>query len=118
MKDPEEALAAARAAAAARADADGASDVGEDWRLDSSVDRGRRLSNWAIIKPELIEVGSTRRFGRPITWIKRALIRLLSQYLNQMGAQESRFNADVAAHVISLEERVRKLEDELKRRSS
>ena len=115
MKTPEEALAAARAAAA---NSPVPSDGEEDWRLDSSVDRGRRLSNWAIIKPELIEVGSTRRFGRPITWVKRGLIRLLSQYLNQMGAQESRFNADVAAHVISLEERVRKLEDELRRRPS
>jgi hypothetical protein len=113
MKDPQEALAAARAAAAGQP-----ADEEDDWRLDSSVDRGRRLSSWAIIKPELIEVGSTRRFGRPITWVKRALIRLLSQYLNQMGAQESRFNADVAAHVISLEERVRKLEDELGRRPS
>jgi hypothetical protein len=112
MKDPREALAAARAAAAGHS-----RDEDDNWRLDSSVDRGRRLSDWAIIKPELIEVGSTRFLGRPITWVKRGLIRMMSQYLNQMGAQESRFNADVAAHVISLEERVRKLEDELRRRS-
>ena len=113
MKDPEEALAAARAVVAGRPP-----DTDQDWRLDSSVDRARRLRLWAIIQPEVIEVGSTRRFGSGITRLKRGLIRLLSQYLNQLAAQESRFNADVAAHVISLEERVRKLEDELKRRSS
>ena len=107
MKDPQEALAAARAAAQAGPPTD--DDAGQ---LDSSADRGRRLTRWAIIQPELIEVGSTRRFGAPITLIKRFLVRLMSQYLNQMGAQQSRFNADAAAHIIALEERIRKLEDE------
>jgi hypothetical protein len=115
MKDPEEALAAARAAAAARREPGAAT---EDWQFDSSVDRSRRLTRWAIIQPELIEVSSTRRFGRPITWLKRMLIRLLSQYLNQMTAQQSRFNADAAGHIIALEKRVRELEDELARRHS
>ena len=51
---------------------------------------------------------STRRFGRPITAVKRLLVRLLRQYVGQMTAQQSRFNAQVAAHVMRLEERVRR----------
>ena len=46
----------------------------------------------------------------PITAIKRLLIRMLAQYLGQMSAQQSRFNAQVAAHVLRLEERVHALE--------
>jgi hypothetical protein len=105
MREPREALAAARqAAAASPAPAD------EETRIDSGADRGRRLMRWAIIRPDLAEVYSTRRFGAPITWFKRLLIRFLGHYLDQVIAQQSRFNAEVAAHVIALEQRVRELE--------
>ena len=53
---------------------------------------------------------STRRYGRPITAVKRALVLLLRQYIGQVSAQQSRFNAQVAAHVVRLEERVAELE--------
>jgi hypothetical protein len=70
----------------------------------------RRLAQWAIIEPLESELYSTRRFGRPITAIKRLLLRLMRQYLDQVTAQQSRFNAHLAAHVIALEDRVAALE--------
>jgi hypothetical protein len=100
-------LAAARDAAAASRDGDPPAPA---WRLEEPTASARQLAEWAIIEPEQAQVYSTRRFGKPITLIKRLLIRLLSQYLGQMSAQQSRFNAQVAAHVIRLEERVQALE--------
>ena len=69
---------------------------------------------WAILSPEEARVYSTRRYGKPVTLLKRGLVRLLRQYLNEVNAQQSRFNALVAAHVIRLEQRV----DELERRAA
>jgi hypothetical protein len=113
VRDPEEALAAARRAAAAQppVDTDEA-----PWHLEVSAASARRLAEWAIIEPEQAEVYSIRRFGRPITALKRLLIRLMSQYLGQMSAQQSRFNANIAAHVIRLEERVAELEQAARER--
>ncbi len=72
-----------------------------------------RLSEWAIIEPEATRVYSTRRLGAPITWLKQGLLRLLRQYNDQIVAQQSRFNAHVAAHVMSLDDRVHALEEHL-----
>ncbi|HEX3691193.1 MAG TPA: hypothetical protein VHV28_15945 [Solirubrobacteraceae bacterium] len=108
MKDPRDALEAARAAAASipgAAEADGA-----PWSEDAPVDSARRLARWAIIEPDAGQVYSTRRYGRPITAVKRGLVLLLRQYIGQVSAQQSRFNAEVAAHVVRLEERVAGLE--------
>lgn len=105
MRDPEEALAAARAAAA-----QGGGEKEGDWTLGPGLASTRRLAEWAIIEPEAAQVYSTRSYGRPITWLKRLLIRLLGQYLGQISAQQSRFNAHLAAHVIRLDERVEALE--------
>ena len=112
MKDPQEALDAARQAAAREPG------TGDDaaWRLEDPSFSARRLAEWAIIEPEQAEVYSTRRFGKPITATKRLMIRMLSQYLGQMSAQQSRFNAQIAAHVIRLEERVAALEHATRQR--
>ena len=112
MKEPEQALAAARAAAARRAAAGDGPDAADDagWDEQPSGDSARRLADWAIIEPDRGHVYSTRRYGRPITAVKLLLIRLLRQYIGQMSAQQSRFNAQVAAHVVRLEERVAELE--------
>lgn len=110
MKNPEEALAAARAATGHQ---EGTEDSGH-WSLEQASVSPKRLAEWAIIEPERAEVYSTRRYGRPITALKRLLIRLLSQYLGQMSAQQSRFNAHVAAHVMRLEERIGELEKEVR----
>lgn len=108
MRDPDDALAAARRAADAHPGGDAAP---VPWSLDDAWISSRRLAEWAIIEPEQGHVYSTRRLGWPITALKRLLIRLLSQYLGQMSAQQSRFNAHVAAHVMRLEERVQALEE-------
>lgn len=111
MKTPEDALAQARRRAAEQV---AGSEPGTK-SSDESVQEARRaslsrLAAWAVIEPEEAEVYSTRRLGAPITLLKRVLVRLLRQYLIQISAQQSRFNAHVAAHVISLEDRVMALE--------
>lgn len=112
MKEPREALAAARALAAAARARGGQDDPPPS--LDASpVTRVSdwRLMEWAIIEPDQARVYSTRRYGQPITALKRLLIRFLRQYLDQVTAQQSRFNAHIAAHVLNLDERVQALED-------
>jgi hypothetical protein len=110
MNTPEQALEAARRAAAHDVDADGV-----PWRLPDPSTSARRLVEWAIIEPERAQIYSTRRYGKPITFLKRLLVRFLSQYLNEVAAQQSRFNAAVAAQVMRLEERVATLERERER---
>lgn len=112
MRDPEAALAAARAAAGSSPNRE-EDDAPE---REPTAASARRLAAWAIIEPEQTEVYSTRRWGRPITWLKRMLIRLMSQYLGQISAQQSRFNASIAAHVVRLEERVEELEQAARER--
>jgi hypothetical protein len=111
VKDPEEALAAARRAAAGAPD----DPDGPPWSLGAATISSRRLAEWAIIEPREAEVYSTRRYGWPITAVKLLLVRLLRQYIGQMSAQQSRFNAHVAAHVMRLEERVAELEEATRR---
>lgn len=108
MREPREALDAARWAAAAAAD-DG--DEAAPWSLEHKPVTKKQLVEWALIEPDMSDVYSTRRFGAPITAFKRLLIRFLYQYLGQMSAQQSRFNAHVVARLLHLEERVRALED-------
>jgi hypothetical protein len=113
VRDPEEALEAARRAAA---EARGGS-VAEplDMHPVTRVADWERLSEWAIIEPDPASIQSTRRFGWPLTWLKRALLRFLRQYNDQVLAQQSRFNAHMLAHVMNLEERVRDLEERTRR---
>ncbi len=107
MKTPEEALQAAREAAGKGAPA---GDGGSAWELEDPTISSKRLVEWAIIDPDRAPVYSTRPYGKPITVLKRLLVRFLAQYLNEVSAQQSRFNAAVAAHVMRLEERVAELE--------
>lgn len=109
MRDPQEALAAARERAAASRAAPPLQP--ETWDLEDSPLSSKRLAEWSIIEPDEESVYSTRRFGRPITAFKRLLIRLMRQYLSQATAQQSRFNAYVAAQLVALDERVKALED-------
>jgi hypothetical protein len=117
MKRPEDALAAARergAKARGRGEyaggggryAGGDGDPLEPERLGAN----RQLARWAIVEPDRAQVYSTRRWGAPVTALKRLLIRLLGQYLDQVIAQQSRFNAHAAAYMLALEDRVRVLE--------
>jgi hypothetical protein len=110
VKDPQEALEAARAAAGAVAARGGGVREPLDLAPVTRVADWQRLSEWAIIEPDAAKIYSTRRFGAPLTWLKRALLRFLRQYNDQILAQQSRFNAHVLAHVMNLDERVRELE--------
>jgi hypothetical protein len=107
---PEEALAAARAAAQPYDEGPVSLDASPVTRISES-----KLVEWSMIEPELDRVYSTRRLGAPITWAKRLLIRALRQYIGEALAQESRYNAAATAHILNLEERVRDLEEQLGR---
>ena len=115
MKGPEEALAAARRAASAHHEDEVSTSAPAPWVTGDPVASARRLAEWAIIEPDEAEVRSTRRNGRPITALKLLLVRMLRQYMGQVTAQQSRFNAQVAAHVVRLEERVSELEETVRR---
>jgi hypothetical protein len=108
VRDPQEALALARArsAAAARLQED-VLEPPEDPREVSL----QRLTEWAVIEPSEDHVYSTRRWGAPITAIKRLLIRLLRQYLFQMSSEQTRFNVYALGELTALQERVRALEE-------
>lgn len=112
MREPRDALEAARRAAAA-APAVEAEEVPA--RLERPAEM-KQLLEWAIIEPDPSEVYSTRRLGRPITALKHLLIRLMYQYLGQISAQQSRFNAHLAGHVMRLERRIDELEEALSSR--
>lgn len=69
-----------------------------------------RLYGWAFIEPDESLVYSTRRFGAPMTLLKRVLLRVLRQYHAQVLAEQTRFNVQAAAVLINQEERLRDLE--------
>jgi hypothetical protein len=117
VKTPEEALDAARARAAQTRPPGGAGPALPVVERDRAA-ASRRLAKWAIVEPDKAQVYSTRRLGAPITALKRLLIRLLRQYLDQVTAQQSRFNAHAAAYILELESRVSELEAELQRRDA
>jgi hypothetical protein len=103
---PEEALAAARAAAAEHDDdVPGGYVIRPTERL--SVEQ---LSDWAAIEPDPDLMRSTRRLGAPITFVKRQLLHVMRQYLRELQAQQTRFNLILLGRVAELEERVEQLE--------
>src|SRR4051794_5274055 len=100
MTSPEDALALARERAAAARARGGYADDLERFAI-QPVDAVtlEHLLEWAVIEPDLSELRSTRRFGAPITWLKRALYRLLRQERGQVLAQQTRFNIQLAVFV-------------------
>jgi hypothetical protein len=62
-----------------------------------------KLMDWAIIETDPSLVRSTRWYGAPITWYKRALRRMMRQELGQAYAQQSRFNLMVVRRLEELE---------------
>ena len=74
------------------------------------------LAEWAVIDPATELARSTRRWGAPITALKRGLLRLLFQYHTEQNAQVTRFNANLLARVRQLEDRVAELERERRER--
>jgi hypothetical protein len=111
MTRPEEALETARRAAAVRR---GEYGPVAPTRLGPPYEEiTRLLSSWAVPDPSRYEIRSIRRFGAPITWFKRLLVRFLSQFHVQLIADQSRFNALLLDYVRELEGRVVQLESRL-----
>ena len=108
---PEEALAAAQGEAARRRAAGGyAAELAPDAMGTGDRVTRERLLEWALIEPDPGLVRSTRRFGAPITWAKRGLVRALRQYHGEAFAQQTRFNLHLVAAWTDLEARVARLE--------
>jgi hypothetical protein len=101
---PEEALERARDAAA-RAQHDEAA-LPRLPRPDARATTDQLLE-WAVIEPDPELLRSTRRFGRPITAFKRLVRRALQQELNELAAQQTRFNVHLLQRLVELEERDR-----------
>ena len=104
---PEEALAAARAAAAERDDALPPGTTIEPTERVSI----EQLMEWANIEPDVDLMRSTRKLGAPITWAKRQLIHVLRQYLRELQSQQTRFNLNMIIRLAELEDRVTRLEE-------
>lgn len=117
MTRPEEALERAREAArAARAQGGYAEDLhGMEIEPTDAVTVDKLLE-WALIEPDPRLVRSTRALGAPVTWVKRLLVRVLRQHLDQIVSQQTRFNIQLTAFVAELADRVAALEAEAKRR--
>lgn len=117
MTEPDAALARAREAAA-RMRADGAYAEATPMPLTPSDEIPRsKLFAWAVIEPDVSEIRSDRRWGAPVTAVKRLLLRLLAQYHVQLIADQSRFNVALLRSVSALEARVAELEDRLEERA-
>jgi hypothetical protein len=101
---PEEALAAARAAAARAGHVEA---PGLDAPVAPEKPTPEQLREWALIEVDPDLVYSTRRFGGPITFVKKLLLRLLRQYTTELEAQQTRFNVAVLAYLRELEQQQR-----------
>lgn len=106
---PEEALEAARARARRRAYAEPPEGLSIE-PLDQVT--LAQLLEWALVEPDLSKLRSTRRFGGPITWLKRMLLRGLQQYHNEVLYQQTRFNIHLLRKLLELEDRLERLERE------
>ena len=114
MTRPEDALAAARAAAEERRRGGGYEEPAGVNELDDAVASEYAspevLREWAFIELDAGSLYSTRRFGAPITWTKRFVLRALRQYLTELEARQTRFNVAVLARLELLERRLEELE--------
>jgi hypothetical protein len=108
---PEEALDAARAAALARAAAEGPQPAAGFAIAPTDRVGDEQLMEWAAIEPDPDLMRSTRRLGAPITWAKRQLVHVLRQYLRELQSQQTRFNLNVLIRLAELEDRVARLEE-------
>ncbi|MGH2866407.1 MAG: hypothetical protein ACRDNK_02405 [Solirubrobacteraceae bacterium] len=118
MTEPEDAIEVARAALAAQRAAgvygEGGGGPTEATRTGptppTSAGTRRKLLEWAFVEPEARVLRSTRRYGAPITAVKRLLLRALAQYHGDLVANQTRFNLTLLAHLDRLEERIETLE--------
>ncbi|MHB8656972.1 MAG: hypothetical protein ACYC91_03310 [Solirubrobacteraceae bacterium] len=114
MSEPEQALPRARAGASEMRDRGGYSEnVERSGTAQAPAITTARLLEWAVIDPDVRIVRSNRRYGAPMTAIKRLLVRLLMQYHTELLAQQIRFNLNVVGRLRQLEQRIEQLEVEL-----
>jgi hypothetical protein len=106
---PEDALALAKKRAAARGYHESGPGELERTFVDDVPDLAL-LAEWAVIEVDPDLVYSTRRFGGPITALKRLLLRLMRQYHGQVEARQTRFNIAVLERLRVLEQRLDSLE--------
>ena len=106
MSRPEQALEEARRAAAGQTDEPGEAAAAFERQLGSERPSDEVMQEWALVRVDKDLLYSTRRFGAPMTFLKRGLLRLLRQYTNELEAQQSRFNFAVLGRLRELEERV------------
>ena len=109
MTRPEDALERARASAGASPEP---GEVARSFERDVAGDMpsDEPLQEWAVISVDPGMLYSTRRFGGPLTVLKRGLLRLLRQYLVELEARQTRFNLALLRRLGDLEERVEALE--------
>ena len=109
--NPEDALDAARRAVAdARARGAYADDLSGFVVAPTDRITTEQLLEWAVIEPDVDLVRSTRRWGGPITAVKRGLVHVLRQYLGQIVAEQTRFNLHAALRLAELEARIERSE--------
>ena len=68
------------------------------------------LAEWAKIEVEPHVLYSVRRFGGPVTGLKRLLLRLLRQYHVEVESQLTRYNIGLLTRVRLIEARLDRLE--------
>jgi hypothetical protein len=107
---PEDALEVAAAAVAAQRAAGAYDEADHAAASIPAADTRRKLLEWAFVEPEADVLRSTRRYGAPITGLKRLLLRALAQYHAELLANQTRFNLTLLAHLDRLEERIETLE--------
>ncbi|HVS29202.1 MAG TPA: hypothetical protein VHE14_06595 [Solirubrobacteraceae bacterium] len=118
MTSPELALERARQEVVRRRDAGEYADDLGGFRIEPVVElTTEKLLEWALIEPDIERVYSTRRWGRPITAFKRALIWATRQYHGQVYGEQTRFNHHVTIYAGQYRDRVRELEQEVARLS-
>ena len=110
MTRPEDALDAARRAAAERGYEEPEGVRALDEPVAAEYASTELLREWAFIELDAGSLYSTRRFGAPITWTKRFVLRALRQYLAELEARQTRFNVALLARLELLEQRMAELE--------
>jgi hypothetical protein len=114
MTEPEEAVERARASAASMRASGAYGEETGGLQLGPEPVTTAKLAEWALIEPDTSVVGSTQRFGAPVTHAKRLLLRLLAQYHAEVLARQARFNVGVVGELRRLEERIDALERRLR----
>ncbi|WP_354699272.1 hypothetical protein DSM112329_04983 [Paraconexibacter sp. AEG42_29] len=113
MTRPEDALPAARAAAeAAKARGEYTSDLAGFAIEPTDRISIEQLMEWAVIEPDASLMRSTRRYGAPITWLKRLLLRGMQQHFNELTMLQARYNMNLLMRLTELQDRVADLERE------